>query len=137
MGLFCSNLSITTRVYGDMKRFYIPLLLVLLAFSCDDSDGRRCVSGEVIGYEACQGGSVIEVDAQFDIGDSLKLFSRELGNAIIVPGELTTGRGYFLIRNFKSGDEQPNPDIFCLAMIIPIEVPQYTVIARSDSNCPR
>jgi hypothetical protein len=119
-----------------MKRLYIFFILVSLAFSCDDSDSARCISGEVIGYDACQGVSVIEVDAQFDIGDSLTYFQKPLANAIKVPGELNAGRGFFLIRNFKSGDEQPNKDIFCLAIYIPIDIPAYTVITRSDASCP-
>lgn len=118
-----------------MKRLYILSLLALLAFSCDDSDNARCISGEVIGYEACMGASIIEVDPEFHIGDSLELFSRELGNAIQVPGEFAPGRGYFVIRNFKSGDEQPNLEIFCLSMMIPLEIPTYTVINRSETGC--
>jgi hypothetical protein len=119
-----------------MKRLYILIILVSLGLSCDDSDGTRCISGEVIGYDACQGVSVIEVDSQFDVGDSLKYFQRPLGNAIKVPGEFDAGRGFFLIRNFKSGDEQPNNNIFCLTIFIPFDVPAYTVITRSDAGCP-
>jgi hypothetical protein len=119
-----------------MKRLYIFFIFASLAFSCDDSDSTRCISGEAIGYDACQGVSVIEVDAQFDIGDSLKYFQKSLSNAIKVPGELDAGRGFFLIRNFKSGDEQPNKDIFCLAIYIPFDIPIYTVIERSDEACP-
>jgi hypothetical protein len=119
-----------------MKRLYILFISALVAFSCDDSDNARCISGEVIGYEACLGASIIEVDAQFDVGDSLNLFNKELVNAIQVPGEFATGRGYFAIRNFRSGDEQPpNLEVFCLAMVIPLEIPLYTVINRSDTGC--
>jgi hypothetical protein len=118
-----------------MKRLYIFFLLVSLAFSCDDSDSPRCISGEVIGYDACQGVSVIEVDTQFDIGDSLRYLQRPLGNAIQVPGEFDAGRGFFLIRDFKSGDEQPNKDVFCIAISIRFNVPAYTVITRSDAGC--
>jgi hypothetical protein len=118
-----------------MKRLYILIIVVSLVLSCDDSDRTRCISGEVIGYDPCQGVSVIEVDAQFDIGDSLKHFQKPLANAIKVPGELSAGRGFFLIRNFQSGDEQPNPHVLCLAIYIPIDVPAYTVITRSDASC--
>jgi hypothetical protein len=118
-----------------MKQLYILFSLILLTSSCDDSDNTLCISGEVVAYDACQGVSVIEVDAQFDIGDSLKHFQKPLGNAIQVPGELTGGRGFFLIRNFRSGDEQPNKDLFCLSIYIPYAIPAYTVIDRSDASC--
>jgi hypothetical protein len=118
-----------------MKRLYILIILVSLVLSCDDSDSTRCISGEVIGYDPCQGVSVIEVDAQFDIGDSLK-FQKPLANAIKVPGELNAGRGFFLIRDFQSDDAQPNPHVLCLALYIPFDIPAYTVITRSDASCP-
>jgi hypothetical protein len=124
------------RVYQVMKRLYIFLILLIPAWACDDdSETTQCISGEVIGYAVCHGVSIIEVDPKFSIGDSLRLFNKKMGNAIQVPGEFTTGRGHFIIRNFNSDDARPDPRALCLAIVIPIEVPAYTVINRSDSGC--
>jgi hypothetical protein len=119
-----------------MKRLFILFALLPLAFSCDDSDDIRCIAGEVIFYDGCQGVSVIEVDGHWNIGDSLETYQKRLVNAIQVPGKLDLGRGFFRIRDFRSGDEKPaDPAFLCLAIYIPYDVPAYTVIARSDLGC--
>ncbi len=118
-----------------MKRLYIFFILIPLAFACDDSEDSRCISGEVLGYDGCQGVSLINVDEQYDIGDSLTFQQEIYANAIQVPGELTVGRGFFRIRNFKSGDERPDEKFFCLSIYIPFDIPAYTVLSRSDSGC--
>jgi hypothetical protein len=122
-----------------MKHIYPFLILFVTVLSCDDSsDNIFCVSGDVVGYEPCGGFSVIEVDLSQRIGGEVQLGQRTLKNAIQVPGEFATGRGYFRIRAYRESDASlANPTVYCLAIYAPLAIPYYTVIDRNDSRCPQ
>lgn len=124
-------------------------IIIFTAFSCEKDENKfsynACVKGEVIGYEECGEGSLIQL-LEIEFGDNILYYDKTLGefvsykNVITSPGLYPMGIIYFKARKYDRNRDHAlflgaNP-LPCLWVYGPYATSIVVITEYSQTQCP-